>query len=123
MSLALNKYLKRIPSLINKETTLISIDDVVYFKIENGIVFAHLIDGKQKPLSITTLNELESKLNPAVFFRINRSEILHFDKIVSFEPYFKDRLAIKLLESKTILYTSNAKSTLFRKWLVNPSNY
>lgn len=123
MSLALNKYLKRIPSIINKKTTLIPIDDIVYFKIESGIVFAHLISGEQKPLTITTLNELESKLNPTVFFRINRSEILHFDKIASHEPYFKDKLAIKLLDSETILYTSNSKSPSFRKWLVNPSNY
>lgn len=123
LSVALNKYLKRLPSVVNKKTTLIPVDEVVYFRIESGIVFAYLSNGLQKPLSITTLNALESKLNPTVFFRINRSEIVHLDKIASHEPYFKDRLAIKLIDKTTILYTSNSKSAAFRKWLVNPSNY
>lgn len=124
MNLALHKYLKRIPSVLNKKTSLISIDDIFYFKIEDGILFAYVSsESKKKPLLITTLNDLESKINPALFFRINRAEIVHIDKIISFEPYFKDRLAIKLTDNKTILYTSNNRSAAFRKWLINPTDY
>lgn len=123
MSLALNKYSQRLPSVINKKTKLISVDEILFFKIEEGIVFAYVSNNKKCALSETTLNTLESKINPSVFFRINRSEIVHIDKIDSYEPYFKDRLAIKLSDKKTILYTSNAKSASFKKWLVNPANF
>lgn len=123
MNLALHKYLKRIPSVLNKKTSLISVDDIYYFKIEDGILFAYISDSIKKPLLITTLNDLESKINPTLFFRINRAEIVRIDKILSFEPYFKDRLAIKLSDNKTTLYTSNNKSAAFRKWLINPTDY
>lgn len=117
MSKALNKYATRIPSLSNKKTVLISVDHVVYFKIEDGIVFAYTDDQKKHSITTPTLSELESKLNPAIFFRINRSEIIHVDKIISFEPYFKDRLAIKLSTNNTTVYTSNKRSSQFRNWL------
>jgi hypothetical protein len=122
LTLALNKYLTRIPSLSNKKTILIPVSDVLYFQIEEGIVFAYTNPNKKHALSITTLNELDSNLNPAVFFRLNRSEIVNIDKITSFEPYFKDRLAIKLSNNETTLYTSNTKSAPFREWLTRPSN-
>lgn len=122
MSLALHKYLTRVPSLSSKKTELIPIAQILFFKIEEGVVFAYTNDGKKKPLTITTLNLLESKLNRAKFFRINRSEIVNIDKIESFEPYFKDRLAIKISNNSTTLYTSNTKSASFREWLLDISN-
>jgi len=121
MSIALNKYVTRIPSLSNKKTILIPVNSVLFFNIEDGVVFANTIENKKHPLVTTTLNELESKLNPAIFFRINRSEIIHIDKISSYEPYFKDRLAIKLSNSQTTLYTSNKRSSSFREWLTSAS--
>lgn len=121
LSLALNKYLTRIPSLSNKKTVLIPVSDILYFQIEEGIIFAYTNPNKKLALTITTLNELEASLNPIGFFRINRSEIVNIDKVSSFEPYFKDRLAIKLSNNETTLYTSNTKSAPFREWLTKPS--
>ncbi|MFY0629457.1 MAG: LytTR family transcriptional regulator DNA-binding domain-containing protein [Flavobacteriaceae bacterium] len=119
MSLALHKYLTRIPSLSNKKTTLIPVNKVSYFKIDEGVLFAYTSKDEKHPLTITTLNVLESKLNPTNFFRINRSEIININKVESYEPYLKDRLAIKLSHRSITLYTSNAKSASFREWVVN----
>ncbi len=33
------------------------------------------------------------------------------------EPYFKNKLAIKMTYSKEIIYTSSPKTPSFRKWL------
>lgn len=118
LSLELNKYLTRIPSLSNKKTILIAIAQVSYFKIEDGVVFAFTKDQQRHPLTITTLNALEAKLNPTVFFRINRSEIINIDEVASYESYIKDRLAIKLTNHNLSLYTSNTKSAPFRDWLL-----
>lgn len=118
MSLALKKYLTRIPSLSNKKTVLIPIKNVLFFKIEEGIVFAYTSENNKKALTTTTLNSLEPKLNPVIFFRINRSEIVNLDKVESYEPYLKDRLAIKISKSNITLYTSNSKSSSFRERLV-----
>ena len=118
MSLALNKYLTKVPSLSNKKTELISITQILFFKIEEGVVFAYISKQKKKPLTYTTLNHLETKINPTMFFRINRSEIVNIEKIESFEQYFKDRLAIKILNESITLYTSNTKSPSFRNWIL-----
>lgn len=122
LNLALNRYLKRIPSLTNKKTEMIPINNISFFNIEDGLVFAVTKDNKRKPITVTTLNRLEEMLNPMKFFRINRSEIVNIDEIESFEPYIKDRLAIKILKSNVILYTSNTKSSYFRTWILDGVN-
>jgi hypothetical protein len=122
MNEALNKYLTRIPSLSNKKTTLIPVSDIIYFKIEDGIIFAQTDIRNKYPISISTLNILESKLNPAGFFRINRSEIVNINAVVSYEPYLKDRLVLNITNLNIKLYTSNAKSTSFKEWLINATN-
>lgn len=121
MSTTLNKYLSRIPAAQNKKTLLIPISQIAYFKIEDGLIFGFTKDHKRHSLTLTTLNELEAQLNPARFFRINRSEIVNIDEVASYEPYFKDRLAIKLVNLDTILYTSNTKSPPFKGWLLSPT--
>lgn len=123
MNIALSNYLNRIPSTINKKTSLIQVDEIHYIRIEDGILFAYLSSSKKRPLAFTTLNALLEQINPNVFFRINRSEIINIDSVDSFENYSKDRLAIKLSDHKTVLYTSNTKSASFRKWLTNPTKY
>jgi DNA-binding LytR/AlgR family response regulator len=47
MNLALHNYLQRIPSVLNKTTSLIPVDEILYFRIEDGILFAYLSANKK----------------------------------------------------------------------------
>ena len=49
--------------------------------------------GKKHALNYT-LSDVEGKIDPSKFFRINRSEIINLDFLEKVEPYFKNKLAI-----------------------------
>ncbi len=63
------------------------------------------------------LATLAVELNPKMFFQINRGEIININYIEKIEPYFGDRLLIKLQNVKSKLITSASATADFRKWL------
>lgn len=63
------------------------------------------------------LADLAEELDPKIFFQINRGEILNINFIEKIEPYFGDRLSIKLKNVKTKLITSASSTSEFRKWI------
>ncbi|TAE23813.1 MAG: DNA-binding response regulator [Candidatus Kapaibacterium sp.] len=76
--------------------TIVPTKDIYYFYAEGKIVSIVLENGR-KYIAENTLEEIESVLNPAEFFRISRKFLLRAESIVSVEPYFNGRLALKLL--------------------------
>lgn len=63
------------------------------------------------------LSDLASELNPKDFFQINRGEIVSIHYIEQIEPYFGDRLAIKIKHLEKRLITSASQTPAFRTWL------
>jgi two-component system LytT family response regulator len=49
-----------------------------------------------KPLILRSLNALEERLDPNVFFRANRKHIINLRMIESIEPYFSGGILVKL---------------------------
>lgn len=90
--------------------------DILYFQAQSDFVLAFDQQGKKHALTYK-LSALETLVDPQHFFRINRSEIVHFPFIQKFEPYIKNRLAIHLDATATLLYTSNSRAAAFRAWL------
>ncbi|GAB5551393.1 MAG: LytTR family DNA-binding domain-containing protein [Saprospiraceae bacterium] len=90
--------------------------DIVYFQSQGDFVLAFDQYGKKHPLNYT-LYALINAMNPKLFFRINRKEIVHFPFIERFEPYIKKRLAIHLKTTDVVLYTANSRSAAFKEWI------
>lgn len=63
------------------------------------------------------LSELALELDPKFFFQINRGEIININFIERIEPYFNDRLSIRMKNLKTKLVTSASSTVEFRKWI------
>lgn len=112
------KYTKRILSKIGHKTYVLKVEDIVYFQILNGSITAYNNSQREFPLSVTTLTELEEGLNPKLFFRINRGEIINLNFVENFEQFYKDRVSVSLRGVKTNLITSNSRASDFRKWIV-----
>lgn len=74
----------------------VSVDLVRYFFSEDRLTFLVTEEGKKYTVQ-QTLDELETLLDPAYFFRINRKIILHIDSIQVVHRYFKGRLKINLV--------------------------
>jgi two-component system LytT family response regulator len=56
----------------------------------------------QKPLVLRSLNALEARLDPALFFRANRKHIINLKMIESIEPYFSGGLLVRLQTGEKI---------------------
>ena len=110
------KFKERFIIKVRGGIQLIETDKIAYFQINNGILFAFDAAGSRFPLN-ENLNHLEEILDPRMFFRINRSEIINLKYIERLEPYFNDRLVIRLQSSKIKLISSTNRTPNLRKWI------
>ncbi|WP_412985024.1 LytR/AlgR family response regulator transcription factor [Pontimicrobium sp. IMCC45349] len=83
--------------------------------IESLENYARLYFGDQKAMIKRSLNLLEEKLDPTVFFRANRSQIINIQYIQEILPHFNNRLQIKLTSGETI-DVSSRQSVKFKNW-------
>jgi DNA-binding LytR/AlgR family response regulator len=114
-------FQKRIVVRIGQSIRTIEIADVAYFYTEEKIAFACLTEGKRLPLDFT-LDELETILDPALFFRINRQFIIYIKAIENMFSYSKSRIKIILKphsDAETIV--SAERSAAFKEWLLGKS--
>jgi two-component system LytT family response regulator len=58
--------------------------------------YAKVFFGTNKPLILKSLNALEERLDPKVFFRANRKHIINLRSIEKVEPYFNGGLLLEL---------------------------
>lgn len=109
-------YKRRFTIKKAKGIVLLKTEDISHFQADNNIVFAFDRKGK-KHIVNHKMSELEELLDPSVFFRLNRSEIVHVDFIEKIESYFNNRLAVFVPGAQNPMITSSAKTATFRKWI------
>ena len=91
--------------------------DVLYLFAEDKVVFL-VAEGGKKYFVDETLDEIEAKLNPKNFFRINRKYLAQVGAIARIEPHFNGRLKINLhLRDDNEVFVSREKADAFKKWL------
>ena len=83
--------------------------------IESLDNYARLYFGDQKAMIKRSLNLLEEKLDPTVFFRTNRSQIINTQYIKEIHPHFNNKLHITLTTGETI-EVSTRQSVKFKNW-------
>jgi two-component system LytT family response regulator len=106
--------------LVKKGTSYYSIqvNDIAYF-FKDELLF--LVDKKgQKYIMDTTLDELSKRLDPELFFRLNRQLIVSFESIKNLKPASSNRLEIQLSpEFDQPVYVSQNKVSALKDWLSN----
>lgn len=110
-------YKKRF--LVKKKDQLLSIKttDIAYFYSENGMVFFRTASENKFSLD-TSLDSIESQLDPQMFFRINRQCIVNIESIKSSYPYGKGKIMVEVIpKSHNPLVISRDKASSFKKWL------
>jgi DNA-binding LytR/AlgR family response regulator len=114
-------YKKRFPVKLNNEVFVLNAESITYFRIIEGIIFAFTAKDKKYPLVEETLNDLELKLHPETFFRINRSEIINGDYIDSIRIQGGKDYVISIKGSEQNLSVSNSRVAALKEWLDDPS--
>jgi two-component system LytT family response regulator len=105
--------------LISFRDGLIPIEskDIAYFYSEDSVSF--LVTKEKKSYIINeTLDCLENQLDPIVFFRANRQFILSAHSVTKVEPYFNQKLIVKVdppIEHEITI--SKIKASAFKQWL------
>lgn len=95
----------------------IQTDGIAYFLAEDKYVFVIIHDNKKYPLD-HTLDELDTLLDPSVFFRLNRKFIAHLKSIQSIHTYFNGKLKLHLVPAEPEEVTvSRERAAAFKKWL------
>ncbi|MCA0957942.1 LytTR family DNA-binding domain-containing protein [Muricauda ruestringensis] len=82
--------------------------------IESMDNYARLYFGDEKPMIKRSLNQLEKRLDPAIFFRANRSQIINTEYIKEIQPYFNNKLRL-VLTTGEIVDLSSRQSVSFKK--------
>jgi DNA-binding LytR/AlgR family response regulator len=95
----------------------IEISDIAYFYSENSVTFL-ITKSKKRHIISETLDSLESQLNPKFFFRANRQFILSANCITKVEPFFSQKLIVKVDPPyEQEISISKNKATTFKSWL------
>ena len=95
----------------------IKIEEAAYFYTEDKINFLTTNEGRRYTIDYN-LDNLESVLDPKVFFRINRQFIISIHAISEMFTYSKSRVLVKLIPpSKHETIVSTERSGDFKLWL------
>ncbi len=97
----------------------IPVSEVAYFFSEDRYTYLVNKEGKQHIIN-TNLGELETKLNPKKFYRINRKYIIGYDSIQRMVAYSKSRVKVELdpePPNALDVIVSVERSGPFKKWL------
>jgi two-component system LytT family response regulator len=68
--------------------------------------------GKEKHLVRETMNELEAKLDPAVFARVHRSAIVNLDRVRELKTESHGEVTIVLADGHTLRWSRSYRERL-----------
>jgi DNA-binding LytR/AlgR family response regulator len=95
----------------------IAADEVAYFFTEDKVNFLTTHEGRRFVIDLN-LDQLESMLDPEMFFRINRQYIISISSISEMLTHTKSRVLVKLKPAtKEETLVSSERSASFKVWL------
>jgi len=92
----------------------VKLADIKLFEINGSYTRIHFEN--HRPLIPRTLQQLEARLDPKVFFRANRQQIINLKWIASIEPWFSNTLRLTLRDGPEV-EVSRQQSVRFRDLL------
>lgn len=108
------EHLSRIPVTKLNEILILDADTIVWFGIEDGLVYARSEKGKF--VTKYNLNELEELLDPEIFFCANRAEIINLSKVKKIVRWFGGRIKA-VMSDETEIEVSRQQSKKLREKL------
>ena len=89
--------------------------DVRLFEINGS--YTQIYFDQHRPLIPRTLAQLEVRLDPKVFFRANRQQIINLHFVAGVEPWFSHSLLLTLRGGAEVVEVSRQQSVRFRELL------
>ncbi len=115
---SLNKsYKNRFMVKLGETIVSVKVDEINHFISEDGVVLLSTNQHKRYAIDYN-LDQIETMVDPNLFFRINRKVIIHLNSIQKVGSYFNSRLKIhtdKIEEEACIV--SRDRVNDFKRWL------
>jgi len=108
---------ERIALKVGERFQLIPSDDIIYVSLVDDVirVVASSLTGTS---NFRTLDELQSNLDPEIFWRVHRSHLVNINKVKEIVPWFSRNYILKMRDAKaTEIPVSRAQTKRLRKYL------
>jgi DNA-binding LytR/AlgR family response regulator len=110
-------YKKRFTVKIGQHLKMIAVDAIECFYSEHKATHIHTIDNRNYLIE-ETLEQLEEKLNPELFFRVNRTFLVNINAINDIISYSNSRLKLILNSyNETEIIVSRERVKDFKNWI------
>lgn len=88
------RFLTRLAVQDREKIRLLDVSDIDWFSIEGGVLMTHTEEAAY--VTRSTLDNLETRLDPEHFFRAHRSTIVNLDRVQEIIPWFKGSYKLRL---------------------------
>jgi two-component system, LytTR family, response regulator LytT len=96
---------------------LVHADEVVHVSVEDDVITV-VTNSLSGTSNYRTLDELQARLDPAVFWRVHRSHLVNINKIKEIVPWFSRNYILKMRDGKgTEIPVSRSQTKRLREYL------
>lgn len=102
---------------VGERFLLIQAEEVVHASVEDDVITVET-NSLSGTSNYRTLDELQARLDPAVFWRVHRSHLVNIRKIKEIVPWFSRNFLLKMRDSKgTEIPVSRSQTKRLREYL------
>jgi two-component system LytT family response regulator/two-component system response regulator LytT len=102
---------------ISDRFLLVQADEVVHASVEDDVITV-VTNSLSGTSNYRTLDELQARLDPAVFWRVHRSHLVNINKIKEIVPWFSRNYILKMKDGKgTEIPVSRSQTKRLREYL------
>ena len=112
-----NNYKKRFTVKVGQHLKMISVEFIECFYSENKSTYLHTFENRSY-VTEETLDALEAKLSPDLFFRVSRKFYININAVKDIVSYTNSRLKIRLNNfNETDIIVSRERVKEFKDWI------
>lgn len=107
----------RLAVKVGERFLLVDADDIIYASLADEVITV-VTAGLSGTTNYRTLDELQARLDPAVFWRVHRSHVVNISKIKEIVPWFSRNYILKMKDPKgTEIPVSRSQTKRLRDYL------
>jgi DNA-binding LytR/AlgR family response regulator len=107
------RYLRWINASVGQQTIVITVDEVMYFQADTK--YTKVVTASHEALIRKSLQELQTELDPAIFWPIHRSTVVNANAIAGVARDIRGRLSVTLKQRQERLSVSESHHHLFKQ--------
>ena len=108
---------QRVALKVGERFQLVPSDDIIYASLADDVITV-VAGGLTGTSNFRTLDELQSNLDPEIFWRVHRSHLVNINKVKEIVPWFSRNYILKMKDAKaTEIPVSRAQTKRLREYL------